>query len=172
MQKPILITGPAGSGKSHLCQYLNSQGIVAVDMDTVQGLSAWMDSEGHTVEYPESADADWIAEHAYRWNRDVLEAAISQKDASVFLGLSDDDATEFADLFAAIVYLHVPSAIIDERLKERENHYGRTKEQRKAITRAVASFDEKAKRNGYYVIDADKDSKDIWKSIKNMVHGA
>ena len=43
LTKTILITGPAGSGKTHLYEYLKSQGVPTADTDEIPGLGRWVD---------------------------------------------------------------------------------------------------------------------------------
>lgn len=167
MNKPILITGPAGSGKSFLNDYLKSIDIRSVDMDRVEGLSKWVDKNGVLVQYPENASAEWLADHKYIWDRQVLAKHISKGLADVYLGLSSDDANDFRDLFSDIFYLKVPADTLTERLEIRENIHGKTEEQRQSIISELKSFNEKAKRSNYKVVDASKSPENIWESIKN-----
>lgn len=167
MNKPILVTGPAGSGKSFLNEYLKSIDVRSVDMDRIRDLSKWVDNNGIESQYPENASAEWLANHKYVWDRKVLEEHINQGLAEVYLGLSADDASDFKDLFSDIFYLKVPADTLAERLMNRDNIHGKTEDQRQLITRDIKSFDNKAERNGYIIIDASKSPEEIWAAIKS-----
>lgn len=169
LTKTILITGPAGSGKTHLYEYLKSQGIPAADTDEIAGLGRWVDEVGVEVEYPATADQAWLAAHRYVWNPEVLRAYIRLHAPIVLLGLSHDDAAKFRDFFDRIVYLKVPADVLESRLTHRNNIHGKTEEQRRSVLSYLADFDSKAERSGYLIVDASKSPEEIWQQLLNSI---
>ena len=88
LTKTLLITGPAGSGKTHLYEYLKSHGVPAADTDEILGLGRWVDEVGIEVQYPSNADKTWLTAHRYVWNPEVLRAYIRLHAPIALLGLS------------------------------------------------------------------------------------
>ncbi len=169
LKNTILITGHAGSGKTFLKDYLRSIGVPAEDLDELPGIARWIDASGQAVAFPDTASEGWFNAHSYRWNRDALRAYIKQRGPCVFLGLSDDDAKEFRDIFDVIAYLSVPADILEQRLSSRENSYGKTKEQRERTLASLRDFDQKAERNGYVLLDATKRPDQIWEELQAKI---
>lgn len=165
LTKTLLITGPAGSGKTHLYEYLKSQGVPAADTDEIPGLGRWVDEVGIKVEYPANADQAWLAVHRYVWNPEILRNYIRLRAPIVLLGLSHDDAAQFRDFFDRIVYLKVPTDVLELRLAHRNNIHGNTEEQRKSVLSYLTDFDSKAQRSGYLIVDASKPPAEIWQDI-------
>lgn len=163
--KPILITGAAGSGKSYLHQWLLGEGIKSVDMDTVPGLCYWSDLHGNKVAYPNNANHSWLAHHQYHWDKSVLKDYISSSESEVFFGLSNDNAADFSELFSKIVYLQVPTEIIEQRLRNRDNPHGSTVEQRESVISYIQNFNARAQQQGYKIIDANQAPSAIWNEI-------
>lgn len=165
LTKTLLITGPAGSGKTHLYEYLKSHGVPAADTDEILGLGRWVDEVGIEVQYPSNADKTWLTAHRYVWNPEVLRAYIRLHAPIALLGLSHDDAAQFRDFFDRIVYLKVPADVLQERLAYRNNIHGKTEEQRKSVLSYLTDFDSKAERSGYLIVDASKPPAEIWQDI-------
>ncbi len=166
--KTILITGPSGSGKSHLCSYLSGIGIPVADTDSIPNLAIWVDENGTSVPYPENATEQWLSVHRFIWKREVLAVYLHGKRPMVLVGLSHDDANDFKDLFDHIIYLKTPAHTLEQRLANRNNNHGRTEEQRKSVLNDVADFDAKAERNGYLIIDGEKSPEEIWRDIQKL----
>lgn len=169
LTKTILITGHAGSGKSFLQQYLRSIGIPAGDMDAIPGMVQWIDGMGNPVAFPANANESWFKNHRYTWNRKVIEAYLQSHRPCVLLGLSDDEAAEFRDMFDAIAYLKIPASVLEGRLSSRENIHGQTQEQRERVLATLADFDRKAERNSYIILDATQSPDRIWKELLEKI---
>ena len=165
LTKTLLITGPAGSGKTHLYEHLKSHGVPSADTDEIPGLGRWVDDVGVEVQYPVNADKAWLTAHRYVWSPEVLRTYIRSHAPIVLLGLSHDDAAQFRDLFDHIVYLKVPADVLQERLAYRNNTHGKTEEQRASVLSYLADFDSKAERSGYLIVDASKPPVGIWQDI-------
>lgn len=169
LTKNILITGHAGSGKSFLQTYLKTIGVPAYDMDTLPQIAQWVDKAGKTAVFSTDADESWFKNHRYAWNREEIKVFLQSHEPCVLLGLSDDDAVDFKDLFDVIAYLKVPAAILGRRLASRENFHGKTQEQRERVLTALSDFDAKAEQNEYVMLDATKSPEEIWKNLTDQI---
>jgi shikimate kinase len=169
LTKNILITGHAGSGKSFLQAYLKAIDVPAYDMDALPQIAQWVDKAGNAAAFPANADESWFKNHRYVWNREGIKTFLQTQGPCVLLGLSDDDAAEFKDVFDVIAYLKVPARVLEDRLASRENVHGKTHEQRERVLKALADFDAKAERNGYILLDATRSAKEIWKNLTNEI---
>lgn len=69
----VLIFGPSGAGKTYLSQELKKLGINSVDADSVQELHSWYNGSGAKVEYPENANAEFLDNHSFLWDKDYLK---------------------------------------------------------------------------------------------------
>lgn len=77
----ILVTGPAGSGKSYLSKKWTEKGIKTIDGDTMTDVCRWFDKDGNRDEFPEDiseADAAWFNSHVFMWDATSLQKFLSE----------------------------------------------------------------------------------------------
>ena len=129
------VTGVAGTGKSTVCEVLQSRGVAAVDAD--DGLCAWVNRVTGEVAgvSPSVVPEGWP--DLYSWTIDVEE--VKRLIANVGAGrififgtvVNESDLWEVMD---GIVCLVADDATIERRLEERTgNLFGKSVEQRDAI---------------------------------------
>lgn len=162
----VLIFGPSGSGKTYLSKELKKQGLNTVDADTIDELNSWYNGNGDKVEYPEDADAEFLDNHSFLWDKSYLRDYLNQNPNIYILGASGNIFDMF-DLFDKVFYLDVPGEIMNERLQHetRENPMGRTEYQRQNAINWENELKQKAKDFGIPFIDATQTTEDILKVL-------
>lgn len=156
----ILVTGPAGSGKSHLSKKWAEKGVKTIDGDTMADVCRWFDKDGNREEFPKDigkADAAWFNSHVFIWDETCLQRFLSKNAPVVVLGVCDNIA-DVMKYFDRIYYLKVPFSVAKERLLNPERQaftaFGRHEEQREALEKMIADADKRAIDSGMTIIDA------------------
>jgi dephospho-CoA kinase len=165
----LFITGPAGSGKIFFTKYLQKLGINAHDTDEIRGLAKWIDKKGNKVPFPKDpakADKAWFKQHKFVWDRKRLKDFITKNQPVIILGVSDIDIMKFKNLFDKSFYLQVSPKVASERLAHRWNLMGATAQHRERVMKEIKSFDTKAKKHGFIMLDANKKPERIWKQLQ------
>ena len=162
----VLIFGPSGAGKTHLSERLKKQGLNSIDADTIKNLSSWFDGSGNKVNYPEDADAEFLDNHSFLWDKDYLSKYLAAHPDIYLLGASGN-IFEMFDLFDKVYYLDVPDDVQNERLQHesRENPMGNTEYQRQNAISWGNELKQKAKNLKITFIDATKNTEDIYQEL-------
>jgi broad-specificity NMP kinase len=129
----VLVTGVSGSGKSAIARRLTAMGRDAISMDADEQLTGWHDTAtGQRVARPDVPDAEWLAEHEWRWDPGRLDAIIADARGRnvdvLFLCGHAANGLDLADRFDACLLLEIDRATMTQRLRDpsRGNVYGRT----------------------------------------------
>ncbi|MFA6018091.1 MAG: hypothetical protein WCT28_03680 [Patescibacteria group bacterium] len=156
----ILITGPAGSGKSYLSKKWTEKGVNTIDGDAMTDVCRWFDKDGNRDEFPEDinkADAAWFSSHVFIWDVTSLAEFLQKNEPIVVLGTCDN-ITNVVKHFDRVYYLKIPFNIAKERLMDPERQaftaFGKHEEQRIALEKMIADADKKAVDLGMTIIDA------------------
>lgn len=167
----ILVTGPAGSGKSFLSKKWAEKGVKTIDGDTMAGVCRWFDKDGNRDEFPEDiskADAAWFNSHVFTWDTAGLANLLSKNEPIVVLGVCDNIA-DVVKYFDRVYYLKVPFNVAKERLLNPERQaftaFGQHEEQRIALEKMIADADKRAADLGMTVIDATLPADEILRLI-------
>jgi len=162
----ILITGPAGSGKTFLSKKLKKDGVNAIDADSIRGLGRWIDKNDNNVEFPQNATSQWIESHKYVWDKNFLRSWLKEQTTVYLFGLAAN-IFEVADLFDKAFYLNPTPELLRKRFEEgkRFNIMGQSEEQREVVIKGLSDFAQKARRHGLTIIDADQTPDEIYKII-------
>ena len=166
----ILITGPSGSGKTYLSNVLKLQGINTYDADKVVGLTGWFDKSGGAIEFPSEAGKDFLDDHAFLWNREVLVDFLFKHPSVYMFGISRN-VFEMIDLFHRVYFLQVPQAVLTERLQaaDRDNPMGGTAYQIEYSLMWARRNEEKAQTLGVPMIDGTLPAERILSQIREGV---
>jgi adenylate kinase family enzyme len=169
----VLVFGPSGAGKTYLSKELRRFGMNSVDADMIEGLSSWFNRDGKKVKYPEDADAQFLDNHSFLWDKEYLKAYINKQHNIYIFGYSGN-IFEVVDLFDKAFYLDVPVEVQEKRLQHesRENPMGNTEYQRKNAIAWGHELKEKAKSMGVTFIDATQTGEEILRSLNPPIsHG-
>jgi shikimate kinase len=111
----ILLTGMSGTGKSAVVAELAARGHLAVDLDCDE-YSEWIDAveDDRTPGTPVEHGRDWV------WREDRVRELLETEQATVlFVSGCAANMGGFLDRFDEVVLLHVPEAVIADRLRAR-----------------------------------------------------
>jgi hypothetical protein len=152
-----LITGVSGSGKTTIAAELSRLGYDARNMDSVEGLCAWVDLSTGKPDPDfkiESAD-DWDGKYDWLWNEQRLSEIVDTTTDTYFCGSSGNQA-KFFHMFGKIFLLEMDEQLIRDRVlnNERDHNYGRMPGEMDAIFGYFEKFQEEAITLGAIVIDA------------------
>ncbi len=120
----VLITGPAGSGKTTLAHYFKEHGKNAIDAD-LSGIGVMLDSDGREVQIPPNVNREvnkWAEEQnrglAWNWNGNRLKDLLARR-TEVYLFGGAANTFEFAALFDKCYYLDASKELVAQRLDRR-----------------------------------------------------
>lgn len=166
-----LVLGAPGSGKSYLAEYFKKIGLPAYDADyDVPGLARWSDSAGNTVSFPEKPTVQWLKEHTFTWDRDVLERFLQVHEGVWIFGIAEN-AFEQCDLFDKCVYLTVNKSVLRERLlsADRMNQRGKTEDEVEQIWHDIQVDHLPAvKKHHIELVDATLTPERVLELLKNV----
>ena len=162
----VLIFGPSGAGKTYLSKELKKLGLNSVDADLIGPLNSWFDGNGKKVNYPEYADAEFLDNHSFLWDKDYLSKYLTTH-PDIYLFGASGNIFEMFDLFDKVYYLDVPDNVQNERLQHesRENPMGNTEYQRQNAIAWGNELRQKAKNLEITFIDTTKDTEDIYQEL-------
>ncbi|MEI7682845.1 MAG: hypothetical protein WCJ24_00910 [Candidatus Saccharibacteria bacterium] len=118
------ITGPSGSGKSHVGRELETRGFRVIETDFTPGLSSWVNkatNEKVTKLPPQPFPREWVEAHAWLWDALRLQELIDEVDAEpVFFVGGAHNEKDFFYHFDKRFGLFVDTPTLVSRLRPRE----------------------------------------------------
>lgn len=159
IQKIILITGMAGSGKSTIIKTLLERGFSAIDIDDT-GLCGWFNKKtGEREEYGDGKDYKWISEHKWLCSAKDLKGYIENNDQPgeiLFLGGIVSNISDIIELCDLVIVLHLSEDVLRNRLNTRiDNHFAKSKDEQDIVIEKKSKFEEKCIRSGAVRIDSN-----------------
>ena len=119
----------SGTGKSTVAKELTERGFCTIDIDHVPALCSWVDK--NTREKVESSnienvDDDFMEQHDYECNIEILSEMVEQADDPVFVFGNVGDNSSLLPLFDKVFLLQCLPETLLERLKTRDtNSFGK-----------------------------------------------
>ncbi|HEX9595152.1 MAG TPA: hypothetical protein VF996_03435 [Candidatus Saccharimonadales bacterium] len=118
------ISGPSGSGKSHVGRELVSRGFRVIETDFEPGLSAWVNKEtGEKVEKTpkQPFPKEWVGAHVWLWDSIRLNELMEQSEPQpVFFVGGAHNQKDFYHLFNKRFGLYIDTPTLIQRLQPRE----------------------------------------------------
>lgn len=162
----VLVIGGPGAGKTYVSQELRMHGHNAVDADSVEGLSKWVNMKGDEVDFPELPDRRWLQTHRFILDRSTLKNFLVKNPSLYLFGVSHN-IFEIMDLFDRTYYLDLDPRLVRKRMmgKERLNPLGKTDQQQQEVIEVIRELREKAESLGLKFIDSSLSPKEILEMI-------
>jgi len=171
----LYVTGPAGAGKSTICDSLNERGIEAHDLDAPHLGAAYDIDKNQRVEVPPPSihrDSAWHSKHEWRIEVDAIKNLHIQslERPIVICGVAEQDA-EILPLFDRIMYLSVTQSTLQKRLTERtDNNFGKTEGEMQLILTRKSKLDQRYLSNSDIVIvDGEQETHRIIDQIASII---
>ena len=131
-KRNYLIEGVSGTGKTSVCHELRRRGYVAVNGDRELRDMAYRESQ-KTAGFSNEAEA----QHASNlWNVEKVKELAANHDSEVtFFCGGSRNFQQFIDVFDEVFILEVDAKTLNERLDNRPDDWGKSKNQRELILR-------------------------------------
>ena len=164
MNKSILITGIAGSGKSTVCDELKKLGYKAYGIEDINGLFTMVDkTTGRIADDHDNNDIESVKQHDWICDKNKLQQLVRNNPKGiVFYCGTASNLDDLLSLFDKIILLKVSPKILRKRLSTRKsNDFGRTSEVQKWILSWKKWSEDHMCEKGAIVIDANRDIKEV-----------
>jgi len=157
-KKNYLITGVPGAGKTTICQILTEKGFDAIDTDLYPDFSNWFAKDtGDVVRRPdEGVASDWLNQHSYNWDEEVLQQVLDTTGEATFICESSSNQQVLLDRFDKVFLLKADEELILGRLATRigTDHYGKTEGERQHVLTWYEAWQDRFIEQGAIPIDA------------------
>jgi broad-specificity NMP kinase len=178
MNKSVLITGVAGSGKSYICAELSRLGYMSFDIEEIDGLFSYIDKKTKDeVKDIGGQDLRTIKRHDWVCVRERLEhlmrrnSKASAKDGVVFYCGASSNLIELLPLFDKVILLVASEAVARLRLTTRTNkEFGKRKDVRDWVMSWKKWWEDQYVGKGAIVIDAGQPAAEIVTCILREVN--
>jgi dephospho-CoA kinase len=168
MNKSILITGVAGSGKSAVCDELRKRGYKAYGIEDMEGLFTMVDkTTGKIAENYNNDNLKSVKQHNWICNKSKLQELVHKNPKGIvfYCGVASN-LDEILFLFDKIFLLKVSPKILRERLSTRKsNDFGRTSEVQKWIFSWKKWWEKHMQEKGAITINANRNLKELTNDI-------
>lgn len=174
MNKPILITGVAGSGKSAVSDKLRTIGYKAFDIENIDGLFTMINkTTGQPFADYDNDDFDKVKQGEWICDLEKLKKIIQQNsDDLVFYCGTASNLDELMPLFDKTFLLQIDHQTTRHRLTDRtSNDFGRTAEVQDWILEWKDWWEEQMIAKGAIVIDASRPLVQVVRDIVKKTGG-
>ncbi|MBU3896592.1 MAG: AAA family ATPase [Nanoarchaeota archaeon] len=167
MNRSILITGVAGSGKSAICKELKKLSYKAHDIENIRGLFTMIDkTTGKPTKDYDNYDFKKVKKHDWVCDKKKLKRLIKKNSGLVFYCGIGSNTIDIIPFFDKVFLLKANRKNTCERLTKRtSNDFGRTAEVQKWIFTWKKWWEDKMIKRGAIVINANRDIKEITSNI-------
>jgi broad-specificity NMP kinase len=172
MGKSVFITGPAGSGKSTMCRYLQQMGYRAYDIERVEGLFEAVDrATGKASTRHERTEIEHVINHDWICDKAKLHELMrnNSKDDIVFYCGSASNVDELLPLFDRVFLLEVSDSHLEKRLSKRQfGEFGHSAEVRALLFSWRVEWEKGLKAGGAIGIDAEQSLRETTEEILRL----
>lgn len=168
MNKSILITGVAGTGKSAVCDELNKLGYKALGIEDIDGLFTMVHKKtGKPFKNYDDDNLELVKQADWICDKKKLQHLMRKNSKGiVFYCGTASNLADLLHLFDKIFLLKVSQKILRERLSTRtSNNFGRTSEAQKWMFSWKSRWENHLKEKVAIVIDASRSLREIAKDI-------
>ena len=168
--KRFYITGVSGTGKSTVAEELKKRGIYTIDIDSIKGLSKWINKDTNKVSHQRpDIDKEFFKKNKNVCDREKLIEMMGNEEIVVVLGLRDNQ-NEILDLFDKIFLFSCSEDILMKRILNRtENDFGKHPLEQKMIIDSYKKYEKKMLEKGAILVNADKPLEEVVEEvIKNI----
>jgi len=171
MNKSILITGVAGTGKSSVCDELEKLGYKAFGIEDIEGMFTLSNKEtGKKIETYDGYNVEQVKKHDWKCDIDKLKELMSKQKGIVFYAGVASNMDDILSLFDMLFLLKASPETLTKRLNKRKsNKFGGIKEVQEWLFSWKDWWEESMVSNGAIVIDANQDLKKVVEDIINKV---
>ncbi len=158
MNKSILITGVAGSGKSAVCKELKKLGYKAYDIEGIAGLFKMVDKKtGKPAKNYDNYNLESVKQADWICNKKKLQQLMLKNSKGiVFYCGTASNLDDLLPLFDKIFLLKISQKVLRKRLSKRtSNDFGRTSEVQRWIFSWKKWWEDHMREKGAIVIDAN-----------------
>ncbi len=164
MNKSILITGVAGSGKSAVCNELKKLGYKAYGIEDIDGLFTMVDKTTGKIVYDhDNEDLESVKQHDWICDKNKLQRLVCNNPKGIvfYCGIASN-LDDLLPLFDKIFLLKVSPKILRERLGTRKSKdFGRTSEVQKWMLSWKKWWEDHMHEKGAIIINANRDLQEI-----------
>jgi hypothetical protein len=173
MNKSVLITGVAGSGKSFICSELSKLGYLSFDIEELDGLFSYVNKKTKKpANDVGNQDLETIKQHDWLCDKKKLEKLIKANSKSKVLGNvvfycgAGANTVELIAIFDKGILLVASEPVARRRLAIRTNKdFGKKKDVRDWVMSWKRWWEDQYVGKGAVVIDADQPAKKVIDSI-------
>jgi dephospho-CoA kinase len=167
------VTGVSGTGKSTLTAELNKRGLLAFDIDTVDGLCYWRNKETRDVaHYEYGIGKDWLDAHEWICDQEKLEKLLNNQLGSIVVPGLASNQNDFLNLFDKIFLLQCKEETFLYRLTTRDgdNLFAKDKSEQAHILSWYKDFEKNMLENGAIVINSENSTDIMADEIMKKLH--
>ncbi len=172
MNKSILITGVAGSGKSAVCDELEKLGYKAFGIEDMKDMFTMIDrTTGKKSEIFDNDNIEMVKKHDWICDKEKLRKLIEDnKDGIVFYAGTGSNMDDILPLFDMVFLLKPSPETLTKRLSKRTSEkFGRTQEVQEWVFSWKDWWEEKMEKDGAVVVDANQDLEKVVADIIKKV---
>ncbi|MDO8492524.1 MAG: AAA family ATPase [bacterium] len=169
MNKPILITGIAGSGKSSICKHLLDLGYESYGIEDIEGIFAmYRKGTKEIFDDYENSDPEKIKNSEWLFDESKLKALLNQQknEVAFYCGVASN-MNDLVALFDQTILLKTNPKELHRRLSTREGteDIGNTEESRQVVLGWKDWWENEMVEKGATVIDANREIKEVAKKV-------